>query len=506
MSVIVTISPPTPNGDLHLGHLAGPFLAADVYARLQRFCGEDVVLVSYSDDYQSYVSRKARELGRTIPSVVNENYQEIYRSMQLANIDITHFMASHENPFFLQRVQHYYDCLQHLNAIDTVTDEVPYCKSCDVLGYEGFARTECDVCQAPTDLSQCESCAHAPKQGNATATCILCQQPMENVAISRESLNLSRYQGLVFAAHNQKPYRPQLLDFQRSLQQRDYSQWCIDRPQDVGIPITDQHGKQRLIHTWFSGLAGYEASLTEWASTQEDAAAFDPRDPATRFAFFFGYDCSLSHTLVYPMLSLLDNVDPEKNEYYTNCFLKLNNSDFSTSRGIAVWVKDVLPRFDADLVRYYLCINAPETQVENYVQAEFEVWYQQQKSMQQQWLAAHPRVLPNADQIERFLIDACTAEPSLQKQLETWRSLTQRNGFSMQTLATIMTWLGNQLTVRNPEDATDYCWFLLYAAVATPVMPTLSERVFAAHPGIYQRFQSALHQVKPLVQTAALTG
>src|SRR5471030_1974097 len=105
---LVTITPPTPNGDLHIGHIAGPFLAADIFTRAQRQHGHDGVLVSYSDDYQSYMLRRGIELDRNHQTLAEENTQKIRESLQLVGIQVDSWIQSRHNTFFHESVTEVY--------------------------------------------------------------------------------------------------------------------------------------------------------------------------------------------------------------------------------------------------------------------------------------------------------------------------------------------------------------------------------------------------------------
>ncbi|MCF5284232.1 class I tRNA ligase family protein, partial [Pseudomonas syringae] len=177
---IVTITPPTPNGDLHIGHIAGPFLAADVFTRVQRQRGHECVLVSYSDDYQSYMLRKGLELGVDPVELARRNSDRIEASLAAINIQPDNWMRPHDNPWFAEAVGEVFGALRDAGAIECRDSSEPYCPDCDVWGYEAFARGNCNYCGAESDASQCENCAQAPDAELMTdLRCKLCSQPSQ---------------------------------------------------------------------------------------------------------------------------------------------------------------------------------------------------------------------------------------------------------------------------------------------------------------------------------------
>src|SRR5450830_267239 len=115
---IVTITPPTPNGDLHIGHIAGPFLGADIFTRTQRLKGAQCYLVSYSDDYQSYLTRKAMESDTDAVSLAKVNSAKIQDSLRMADIQVDHWLESYENRHFEAATQMLYESTQAQGLIE----------------------------------------------------------------------------------------------------------------------------------------------------------------------------------------------------------------------------------------------------------------------------------------------------------------------------------------------------------------------------------------------------
>lgn len=175
---IVTFAPPTPNGELHVGHLSGPYLAADVYCRAFRMLGHEVVFISYSDEYHSYLQRKALELGESETQVMTRNYQKISQALKQCRIEPDIFTRSYNCETFLNAVSFF---RQHADQYITLKeDRVPYCKYCKRWGYEAYARGSCAQCGASTDRSQCENCASAPEiSGINDMVCTHCHKPVE---------------------------------------------------------------------------------------------------------------------------------------------------------------------------------------------------------------------------------------------------------------------------------------------------------------------------------------
>ena len=162
-------------GDLHLGHLAGPFLAADICARMFRQQKHDVLLLCYSDAYQSYLLRKARQTGQEPMQIAATNADAIEASLASVDIDLAHFLRAFGNRYFLEEVNRYFDIVDAKGAVASRKAQVPYCRGCNVFGYEGFSRGVCNYCGGSFDAGPCETCANVPDLEKMPSTrCICC--------------------------------------------------------------------------------------------------------------------------------------------------------------------------------------------------------------------------------------------------------------------------------------------------------------------------------------------
>lgn len=457
---IVTFAPPTPNGELHVGHLSGPYLAADVYCRAFRMLGDEVVFVSYSDEYHSYLQRKALELDEPEAQVATRNYQAITEALTQCRIEPDLFTRSRNQKAFLNAVAFF---RQHADAYITLKeDQVPYCKQCQRWGFEAYARGRCPQCGASTDRSQCEGCASAPEiSGINDMTCVHCHEPVEYRTVIREYLSLDVFRALYRDLAKRPGIRAPLTDFLNSQLSHTSLDWPIDRPEECGVPCDTAHNT--LLSTWFCGVAGYYGATDEL--NQKDIW-----NELAHCSFFVGFDCSFSHALVYPALMKAANLKAVDDlRIYTNAFLKLDGMDFSTSRGIAIWAKDLLDHVDADYVRFYLALFSPELETSNFetdhfcqyvvehLHAPLQAWWQKAKQAQQ-----------------GVTIDSHLA----QSWLNQWHTAIALENHSMKKLATVLAnWLEQKpYESMTPEQALTT--LTLWALLAYPLMPQFSDALW----------------------------
>ncbi|AKK00935.1 MULTISPECIES: methionine--tRNA ligase [Pseudomonas] len=473
---IVTITPPTPNGDLHIGHLAGPFLSADIFTRTQRQKGHDCVLVSYSDDYQSYMLRRGREQGREPAQIGEENTRKINLSLKMAGIEVDHWMRSLDNTCFRDAVLELYHQGVNDRNIYQKTVLAPFCRACNVWGYEAFGRGQCSSCGQDSDASQCEECACAPNYlYMKNFRCKLCGGEHEWVEKDHAYLNIGK---------NVHKLRAWLGDSAVRLNSRAFVErelaptpedWQITRHGDAGLDIGQPHlGK---VHTWFMGMAGYIAATREhFTVNQQTPELFDSfwRSDDTTLVGFLGYDCLYSHGIAYPILLAGSPYAKKKQRLYTNMFLKLNGLNLSTSRNHAIWIRDLVSDYDTDSVRLYMALLAPEEQESDFVETQFVEWHQTfyQNTLETLTVAA-------TQESPHFWLDGMQRNEHklLCEVYNRWSAVTSADSFSSRNLAALAVELYEMAYERLQAEQPLYYLVALASCICAPITPTLSRQI-----------------------------
>lgn len=469
---IVTITPPTPNGDLHIGHIAGPFLGADIFTRTQRLKGAKCYLVSYSDDYQSYLVRKAMESGTDAVSLAKVNSAKIQESLRMAGIQVDHWLESHENRHFEDATQMLYEFAQTRNLIEPKTSLEPYCEHCDVWGYEAFARGGCNHCGHSSDPSQCEFCAMAPSAPlMSELACILCSQPVVFKRVERRVLKLPMVAQALRERLDSAPMRPQLRAWVRDAYDSGLIDWGVTRPGEAGLKLYDDEAHR--VHTWFMGQAGYFAALKELSEHNpqaSDAYQLLFADD-THLVNFLGMDCSYSHVLAYPAQVLLNARFKFKNAFYTNAFLKLDGVDFSTSRGHAIWARDLVGDACADSVRFYVSLVAPEEQTENFEVLAFWAW---RERIFGELLPAITSALAR-DTAVPDMTDGIVLSEQEVSLIEQWQQSARHDEFSMKGMAQVLMQMLDAISEQLALGNVPRNLIVLFALLGAPTVPALSQ-------------------------------
>ncbi|MEI7376002.1 methionine--tRNA ligase [Dickeya chrysanthemi] len=469
---IITITPPTPNGDLHLGHLSGPFLAADVMQRRLRQQGHDVIFISYSDDYQSYLPRKTHALLRQPFDYGRLMLKAMKLSLELVNINLDLFMQAAENPAYRKAGEHYAALVA--DQVEIKSFKTFYCPSCELYGYEGFGRTHCNWCGTSSDASQCEHCARVPDIEKIEAmTCMSCQGPMTPTQVKQHVWHIGQNYPAVRQALQARPKRACLTRYLDEVLSDEQEQWPITRPGDAGLPVAVLDNYP--LHTWFLGMAGYRASVETYLADHPVRGGFDAWwNPDTELIHFLGFDCSYSHAVGYSSLLLADTEGPLPGTFITNRFLKLDGEDFSTSRGHAVWIKDLTGQYPADAIRLYCARFAPETQVENFSRDDFHRWCQQV-------------FMPLAQQAACQRDAASTLTNEQQQQLRehstrrAWQHAASIEQFSIAGMADALLGFAHFIQSDTALVASPLAWQMV-AEMAVALCPDLSASILTSMP------------------------
>lgn len=479
---IVTITPPTPNGDLHIGHFAGPFLAADVFTRVQRQQGHDCILVSYMDDYHSYMHRKGIELNKDPGEIARENADKINATLASARIEVDDFLEAGGNPYYRRAATELYEAADKAGAIKRRPSQEPYCPNCGTWGYEAFGRGLCNYCGEDSDASQCEECAYPPDAARMTNFhCKMCGGEFEWPAVDREFLDIERYAGYLEGVFKRAPIRPPVDRWAGEILSKGPKEWGITRPGEAGLDLAED-GSKRL-HTWFLGLAGYMAATREYAEKvagQPELYEAYWHQPDVKLAQFLGYDCAFSHLVAYPaLLSNLEGPKPE-HRFYPNQFLKLNGKNLSTSRNHVLWVRDLVGEFGADAVRLYLAAIAPEQQVGDFQEHAFKAWHR----------SVFTETIPAL--IDRAAQEQASGEPGaveadddilIRSFHERWRDAASLDNFSVRTLAHIVLDAVAVAAERLRFDKPVAAYVRLIGDLGQSLHPDLSQRISEALSG-----------------------
>ncbi|MER6343564.1 class I tRNA ligase family protein [Streptomyces sp. NPDC001595] len=344
--------PPTPNGGLHLGHLAGPYVRADVFARALRSLGRPARYVTGTDDHQSYVAAAARLTGTTPSAVAGEQGDRIVRTLRAAGVELDRTTRPDTDPGHAERMRDWFGRLAASPAVSVRTEATAYCADCDLSLFQAFARGTCPSCRESSDGEICEACAR-PNQARELldAHCRICGAAASERAETGLWLDLAAFTGRLRERLARTALSPDLRDVVERLldEPGGLSPYRLTRTTDWGVPVGDDPA-QRLDPWADLALTFLDASRAE----SEEHGLADT-------ALFLGLDNGFYYAVLLPALAFATGTEAYlPTSYVTNRFLQLDGAKFSTSRGHAVWADDALAGADPDAVRLALLRAAPE--------------------------------------------------------------------------------------------------------------------------------------------------
>ena len=355
-NILLYAAPPTPNGDLHLGHISGPYLAADILSRFYRNQGSNVEFICGTDDFQSYVEAKAKEENITPQEVVEKNASAIKRSLAFLQIEPTVFQSPLTNLSYQSFVREFYQCLFQANLLVRESTKAPYCQACDQFLYEVYATGVCPGCERVTAGNGCEECGF-PNQVTdlIDLRCAGCEAEPVFKETVRIFFDLSRSKSFLLEFHQRTTLDPKIRGYLERTLDGTLSRIPIAYESEWGIAVP---GESHLVfHAWFEMAASYVFS---------DPNRFKSE---SRKVLLFGFDNAFYYTLYLPALWNALGIDSERmpTEFITNEFLLLKGEKFSTSRRHAIWARDSHSLGSVSEVRAMLSHFRPEGSRVNFV-------------------------------------------------------------------------------------------------------------------------------------------
>ena len=373
--IFIGVAWPYTNGHLHLGHLAGCYIAADVFARYHRLKGDRVLMVSGSDQHGTPVTLHAEE-EEVDPQVIVDRYRrsqlDTWERLGIGfDLYTTTGTANH-----LEVVHDLFFTLYKKGMIYPDTMALPYCLTDKRFLADRFVEGTCPHCGNPSARGdQCDVCGKpmsAVELGHLR--CRLCGNTPEIRDSEHYFLRLSIFQEeLQEWVKKQNHWRPNVLNFSRGYLAEGLHDRAITRDIEWGVPLPFPDYEDKRVYVWFEAVIGYLSASKEWAQLQGQPEAWREfwEDPAVKAYYFMGKDNIPFHTIIWP--AILMGYGGLNLPYHVpaNEYMNLGGGKFSKSERRAIWVRDYLERYDPDPLRYYIVSNMPETGDTEFTWEEF---------------------------------------------------------------------------------------------------------------------------------------
>jgi methionyl-tRNA synthetase len=367
---IIIAATPTPNGDLHVGHMAGPYLSGDIYARYLRSTGRPVTYTTCTDDSQSYVVTTAHRQGRTPADLVAGSTTAIQRSLELMGISMAPLPPIDEK--YHRTVLGFLSALHALGRFRLRTVRLPYAEGAGTFLYDGLVSGVCPHCLANSCGGGCESCGH-PNNFDELLSPTSTVDPSDPVSYREATilvLPLEEYRGRLTAyfAEHVDGWRPHARQLVRELLDGPLPDVPVTVPGEWGIAAPFAETPGQILYPWVEAMPA--SIYATWRAAGKSAAATDElwrRESDAELVYFHGFD-NVYHWALMDLVFLLAHGDryvtPAAN--VCNEFYELAGEKFSTSRNHVVWSADLLAEVPRDLVRFHLALTGPELQRTNF--------------------------------------------------------------------------------------------------------------------------------------------
>ena len=366
--IFIGVAWPYADGPLHLGHIAGAYLPADIFARYHRTKGNEVLMVSGSDQHGTPITIKAEQEGKKPSEIAAKYHQQFLDSWQKLGISFDLFTST-GTVNHAEVTQDIFRTLYNKDKIYKDTVSQALCPKCQRFLPDRYLEGTCPYCNsAGARGDQCDACGKPLNTTELIAPrCRICG----TTPIFKDSehffLKLSDFQGkLLDWVKDKKHWRPNVLNFTMRYLEEGLRDRAITRDIEWGVPVPIDGFENKRIYVWFEAVIGYLSAAKEWAKSSGDEEKWcsfwqgDVND--VKSYYFIGKDNILFHTIVWP--AMLMGYNDDLNLPYdvpANEFLTIEGRKLSTSHNWAVWLPDYLSRYDPDPLRYLLSINMPET-------------------------------------------------------------------------------------------------------------------------------------------------
>jgi len=391
--ILIGVAWPYANGPLHLGHVAGSLLPPDIFARFHCMRGNEVLMVSGSDEHGTPITVKAEEEGTTPQALVDRWHKRHVEALDALDVDFDLFTRT-STDHHQQLVHEIFRGLDREGYIEERVMRQPYDPqterflpdryvegTCPHCGFDEARGDQCDDCGKTLDAGELEDPRSALSE----------DVDVEFRDTTHAFFLLSRLQDRLedWFEDDEHPWRDNVEEFTRGWLEEGLEDRPVTRDIDWGIDWIDEDPTYRgkSIYVWFEAFCGYFTASVRWAEdVAGDPDAWKPfwerghDDVDTRHYYFLAKDNIPFHTILWPgiLAAYSDAREAEGQprlelpyDVPANEYLNLSGKQFSKSRGVGIWVHEILDRFETDAVRYYLAAKMPETKDTDWTWEDF---------------------------------------------------------------------------------------------------------------------------------------
>ncbi len=371
---LITTALPYANGPVHIGHLAGVYVPADIYARFKRLKGEEVLLIGGSDEHGVPITIKAKKEGVTPQDIVDRYHNIIKESFRELGISFDIYSRT-TSQIHTETATEFFKTLYDKGEFVEKTSMQLYDEEANQFLADRYVTGTCPHCGAEGAYGdQCEKCGTSL---NATDLINPRSAITGNVPVLRETkhwyLPLDKWQGFLsdWILNGHKEWRPNVYGQCKSWLEMGLQPRAVSRDLDWGVPLPIEGTEGKVMYVWFDAPIGYISNTRELLP---DSWEKWWKDPETRMIHFIGKDNIVFHCIVFPAMLKAEGSYNLPDNVPANEFMNLEDNKISTSKNWAVWLHEYLRELPGkqDALRYVLTANAPETKDNNFTWKDFQ--------------------------------------------------------------------------------------------------------------------------------------
>ena len=374
----ITAALPYTNGPIHIGHLAGVYVPADIYARYLRLTGNDVAFICGSDEHGVPITIKAKKEGVTPQDIVDKYHAIIKKSFEDFGVSFDNYSRTSAK-IHHDTAQNFFKTLYDKGEfIEEVTEQL-YDEKADQFLADRFVTGTCPKCSNEEAYGdQCEKCG-----SSLNATDLI--NPKSAITGNAPTLKQTKHWFLPLDKHeaflkewilkgHKKDWKPNVYGQVKSWIDDGLRPRAVTRDLDWGIPVPVEGAEGKVLYVWFDAPIGYISATKEWA--ERVGKDWEPywKDENTKLVHFIGKDNIVFHCIIFPAMLKAEGSYILPDNVPANEFLNLEGNKLSTSKNWAVWLPEYLEDFpnQQDVLRYALTANAPETKDNDFTWADFQ--------------------------------------------------------------------------------------------------------------------------------------
>ncbi|NTW69040.1 MAG: methionine--tRNA ligase [Chlorobiaceae bacterium] len=382
---LVTTALPYANGPVHLGHLAGVYLPADIYVRYKRLKGEDVIHIGGSDEHGVPITITAEKEGISPQDVVDRYHRMNLDAFRKCAISFDYYGRT-SSALHHTTAKEFFTEIEQKGIFNKKTEKLFFDPKADRFLSDRYVTGTCPICNNPdANGDQCEQCGtHLSPLELINPKSKISDETPELRDTMHWYFPLGRFQAQLEAYVNshEDEWRSNVVNYSRTWLKQGLNDRAITRDLNWGIkvPLDTPEAEGKVLYVWFDAVLGYISFTREWAEEQGDSERWRAywQDPESRLVNFIGKDNVVFHTLMFPAILMAWNEGRQSGCYNladnvpASEFMNFEGRKFSKSRNYAVYLGEFLEKFPADTLRYSIAMNYPENKDTDFSWQDFQ--------------------------------------------------------------------------------------------------------------------------------------